>query len=369
MTEASPAPPAQDSFVARLRQGADWYGPARRAWRPWIQVVLPIALLLLAAVVGVNVAVNPRADFDHRLYKPLVGDDPLEKAHAYQALATPPERLVLGTSRAALVPPANATATGFNFAIPGGGLKDERIVYSYVRQDQGAPSVVVLGFDSFQLSGEDIRDVAIARSKAADELMGDERGWREMAELLVGTLDLGYSRDTVRSLELAHVTGYPEARRTTAPDGVQVWTGVERERAEGRYDEARAVEANWATALADRYDVPPDPDPEAVGIATDLLATMKADGVRVQVVLLPFHPDVQERLAATRGFPGLQEAALRIALDACGSGLEVYDYSDPSRVGLRPDEFYDATHLAPEGGAKVAAALEAGEGDLCGGGP
>lgn len=343
-------------------------GTGPSAWRRWAPAVLMLALLALAAVAAANVVVNPRAEFPHRWYPPLVGDDPLEKMDGYQELDAAPQRIVLGSSRASLLPPSNATVAGYNFAIPGGGLRDARIAYEYVRREQGPPQHVVLVIDSFQLSAKDLRDVTVTRSQAEPELLGDGRTWAETGRLVLSTLDLHYSQDTARSLQYAHLTDYPEPSRTTAPDGVGVWTGVELQRAAGTFDLAARIEANWQEGLAGRYAPDALPDEEAIRFADQLVQDIAADGAQVQVVLLSFHPDIRPRLDATETFAALQDAALGIAQRACAiPDVEAFDYSDPASIGIETTEFYDGTHLDPSGSAKAAAALEEGRGRLCGG--
>jgi hypothetical protein len=361
--------PSGDSFVARLREPAAWYSPARRRWTGWLPAALAVAVLGLAAVAGANVAVNPRADFDGRWYPPLVGDDPLEKVDRYEALDTPPHRIVLGSSRAGMLPPSNATALGYNFAIPGGGLRDAALVYDFVVARQGPPQAVVLGLDSFQFSARDLKDVAVEHSKAGRILTDDQRSAAESVGLLAGTLAPGYAYDSLRSLRYAHLSGYPERSRYTGEDGVQVWSGVERQRALGTFDLAQRIDDNWEQGLEGRYAPDALPEENAVAVARDLVARMVADGVRVQVVLLPFHPDVRDRLDATETFAPLHATALTVAREACGPTVEAFDLTDPAVAGIEPSEFYDGTHLDPAGAAKAAAALEAGTGRICGGTP
>jgi hypothetical protein len=357
--------PTSDSFVARLREREAWYAGPRQSWSPWVPAAGAIAVVALVAIAAVNVAVNPRADFGHRWYPPLVGDDPLEKLLAFEALEVPPERLVLGSSRAGMIPPSNTTVKGYNFAIPGGGLRDSALVYDYVANHGGPPEHVILGLDSFQMSAKDLRDVAIHRSKAAPRLTGEGSSVRETAALVVGTLTPAYAADTLRSLGYAHLNGYPERSRITAEDGVQVWTIVDRERTAGTYDQAAKVDENWRQGLEGRYGPEDVPDVQAIAVAEALIQRMVADGAQVQVVLLPFHPGIRDRLGATVTFGPLQQAALDVAMRSCPLGIEVYDYTDPALIGIQPDQFYDAIHLAPDASATVAAALEAHRGGLC----
>lgn len=358
------AGPEDAAFTQRLVDREAWYGPGGKPWARWSRAAIALGLVGLLAIAAANVAVNPRAEFPHRWYPPLVGDDPLEKLRAYRALDEPPSRIVLGSSRAAMLLPANATASGFNFAIPGGGLQDDRIAYDFVRSRQGAPDAVVLGLDAFQFSAQDYRDVAVHRSRAAPAMTGEGVAWSEWLETTAATLSPGYGLDTVRSLAFAHGGGYPEPARTTGPDGVMAWGQVDRRRAEGSYDLAAVMEENWAT-FKDRYAADKVPAAAVSAEADQFIERMLGDGVSVAVVLLPYHPALRDRLEATT-FPALQEEALKVAVGLCGAGeLEVFDFTDPAVPGVPPTEFYDGIHLAPEGARRVAAALGDPSLDLC----
>jgi hypothetical protein len=323
-----------------------------------------LALAGLAAAAATNILVDPRGEFPPDLFRPIVADTTAASLARFQERQGPLETLVLGSSRASLLPPGPG---GFNFAIQGGGLQDDRLVYEYVRANGPAPRRVVLGLDSFQLTARDLRDIGIRRSATAPEIMGeplDVGGW---ASRVMETLAYDYALDSARDVYLTATSGFDDPFMEIAADGRTAWATDQELRDAGTFDLAPRLERSWRVHIGPRYPDDAVVDAAAVAEARSLIEEIRGDGVEVDVVLLPFHPEMMPHLEATPSFGPLQAAARQIGLDACGPGVSFsfYDFTELSSFGGVPDGFYDGYHMAPENSDLVAARMAAGEGDLC----
>jgi hypothetical protein len=338
--------------------------------RVYTVVALSAAFALLVAVLGLNVAVNPRGDFPHESYRPLVEDVPREKLLLYRQ-ASPVGAIIVGSSRAMPLPPgATGAPSPFNFGILGASLLDDQLVYDTVVREQGSPALLVVVLDTFQLIELTDRTWSeILSSRASADYLGDQPALERYGGPLRDALSADYVRDTLRVLRLTYVDGYPEPASAFLPDGQGVRPKVDAAVAAGTYDLRAAFERNWDNYLGHIYVEGVEPSPRQADKLATLVETARTDGVQVQVVLPPFHAWALERLEPDPVFQSFQRAALDAAMGLCADGVRVFDYTAVERFGGDPDGFYDGYHVTPANGAVLLAAMRSGLGDLCSGRP
>ncbi|HUR62084.1 MAG TPA: hypothetical protein VM286_06940 [Candidatus Thermoplasmatota archaeon] len=328
-------------------------------------LALGLAATLLGAVLAVNVAIDPRGDFGTGLYRPIVDDVPREKLTLYRA-AAPVEGILLGSSRAMPLPPsALAAQPSFNFGILGGSLLDDRLAYDTVVRTQGAPRLLVIALDTFQLmdlpDGRPWSEVTSSRA-AADYGAGSSAS--HLAGAARDALSAGYLADSLHVLDLTHRTGYPVAANTFTPDGQGLRPLVDPLVANGTYDLRAAFERNWERYLGTIYTTG-SVSPHQAGLLQDLVRTALSAGVEVQVVLPPFYHAALERLRPNPVFGSLLDAARDTLRGLCAPGLAVFDYTETEAFGGDAEGFYDGYHVTPANGAAMLVAMQQGRGDLC----
>lgn len=343
------------------------------AHRPlrFVLLTLAVAASLLVATVALNVYVDPRGDFPGQRYTPLVEDVPREKLRLYRE-ASPADAVIVGSSRAMPLPPApTGMEDAFNFAILGGGLRDDRLAYDLVRREQGPPELLVIVLDSFQLM--ELPDgrlwSEVLGSRSAPDYLGQPAPLSSYAAPLQDSLSLDYLGDSLRVLRYTHVDGYPEPANAFLPDGQGTRPRVDPAVEAGTYDLQAAFEANWDRFLGNIYTDESAPSPGQVQELQDLVARAQADRAQVWVVLPPFFPPALERLRPIDGFGRLQDAAVEAAAATCNEGVSVFDYTEVEAFAGDPGGFYDGYHVTPANGARLIEAMRAGQGDLCRGGP
>jgi hypothetical protein len=329
---------------------------------PYPALLMATAALLLAGAVAFAAVVNPRGEFPSDAFEGTVQDELRVKVGQFRGLDAAPETLVLGTSRSANLPVGPAD---YNFAISGGGLRDDQAVWDFVERSGDLPDRVVLGLDSFQLEARDYALASFEVSGEGAELTGEPRPADHWVRLGLGTLSARYQMDALRTV-LRAAEGEPAPSTVAyAPNGVVLRVQADAERANGTYDFDRRFESHWRFFVLGHYPEDARADGTAMEAAVDLVRGIRDAGVDVQVVFTPFHPRALERLEQIEGYNDLEAGLRALVPDLCATGAEVYDYTEIGAFGGDAGDFYDSYHLAPENGRRVLEALDARQGQLC----
>jgi hypothetical protein len=332
--------------------------------RAFALATLGLTVLMLAGVLTTNVAVDPRAEFGGPLgLRALAPDAGADKLALYEELDRPPSAVVLGSSRAAALPPEVLGEGGFNFAVNGGGMADEVLVYRFLVQDDPVLRRVVVNIDVFGIT--EGKQVRLTESGAYEPLTGQSRPGPGLASF-ASTLSVGYTKDSARSLLYNWVTGFPEPRTTLEADGLERRPAEDAARAAGTLDLTGVVERQYADeelpALAGERG---PPDPEVLAGLRWMIQDALDRGLRIDVFLPPYHALALERLQSRPIFHERVQAVHDLATPLCAPGLHFFDYTDGSSIGLDPEGYYDGHHVTPENGRRVLEAMDALHGDLC----
>lgn len=326
----------------------------------------------ILVVAGLNVAVNPRAEFPTQRYEPLTSDSVAIKARLLADFGSP-DVLVVGSSRSMTWPPqVLGKGSGFNFGLSAATPLDVDYVWEYVAGRDGAPATLVIAADPFSLQPPSPQYTSkVEESVMAGEIAGNSPSPAHLAGRAVRSLAYDYVADSVRVLRYAHLTGYPESDVRFDADGLRHWPKTDAEVAAGTYDvESEVLQHARQTlpkvyGLPSRYgeQLPLDDGQEARWDA--LLAKADANGTRVIAIMPPIHPLGLELIADEPGFRQFQQAMRRLLLDHCGPRFEAYDYTEVASYGGDPDGFYDSFHTDVANGQLILQSAALGRGPLC----
>jgi hypothetical protein len=361
MAAVTPVAPPRRDGVAKLAVAERTAGARSFA-------VLAVASTVLALVLtaGANAVVNPRADFPVHVFKPLTADLAWEKYQGYEGKTPPPTALIFGTSRGMFIPSSSVPDPGpggaFNYAFPGGEIPAIGLVWDHIVAEGKTPQRVVYALDGFAIRSD--LTLRFPTSQAYPAVGGAPPPLGKEAYQALQSLSALYVRDTARSLALS-VIGFPQPINSLDADGTAHLPEQDAQRASGTFDQSAALEHHYATVIRGVYGPRRGPDPALVSELRNLLAKISSNGTRLQVVLPPFHPTVLARLQGNPTFGALQAATLDVVRAACGPNLEVYDFTDISSFGGRPEDFYDGYHGTAETGQRMMEAMATGQGDLC----
>lgn len=330
--------------------------------RSYAVLALLLTTGMAAALVGLNVAVNPRAEFPVKGLPPLASDRVHLRVQDYLDRAAPPEGLVIGASRANLVEglPGREDVTA-NFGVAGSTAEDWRDLYRFVRARQGAPETLVLVVE--QSAFTDVFSPRVPRSSEAGRVLGDPPSAPELAARALRSLSPDYAQDALHSLQLRYITGYP-ALPTELPDPAFADPGLLADYRAGTFRPAE-VDADVERQFVRAFGPEAETVPAHRAALDELLDDAVSDGVDVWIVLPAFQPvafiDLQERFAAY----GTQAAAVRGALTAWCAHVHVADASNATQMDIDPAQFLDQSHLTATGARQMMAGVMAGRGDAC----
>lgn len=359
----APSPPAVGGRMEKLEVSTQ---PQRVALRA-VLVLLLLAFLQAGAVMGVNVVVDPRAEFGSNLLPPAIPDEVQLQLDLYEATEPTPRHVVLGSSRARLFVglPGQQNET-YNMALHGGTIVDAQLMFGYLVRTGQAPESAIVILD--QMAFTEAYPSRVLASPDAGRVTGHDRSLSETVAMVLATYNTGYLEDSVRSLQYAFITGYPplgtfgemDANPAFAPPDL-----MERY-LNGTFDPATVrppIDRQMVSSLGP--DATYSPDRRA---AFDLLVQQaRASNTTLYVVMPPIQPvalaDYERR------FPDLPErfGELRDALvDACGPGVHAFDYTRVETFGGDGREFLDQTHQTKVNDELIEQAMTDGVADLCG---
>jgi hypothetical protein len=299
---------------------------------------------LLAAVVALNILVDPFAIVGTGIVPTAVENDRSTKLTLVEELRSSPGILILGSSRARQAEPAFLRQLtghgGFNAGVTGGTAAD---AWAFTRFTASRFPGAKRGYVWFV-------DVGIAGIGVNPQLAADPRVARylERGHTRFGLRDIGTylspeaTRASIRVFRKC-VIGECVARLTYLADG-----SIARPRLRYLPEHGTDVELA-ATALAagvreDPYtDAPVDPARYTYFERT--LAFMNARDERPVIVLNPIHPTVLAELQR-QGFPERATAETYLRdLRARGFDFVVVDCQDIRTWGGRVEDFANATHV------------------------
>jgi hypothetical protein len=338
--------------------------PDMAAGRPrtYAAAVVLVVLGLCVGAIGVNVAVNPRAEFPVQGLRPLVIDRVHDAILGYEARQEPAQDLVLGTSRAGNLHglPGRENVT-FNFYIAGSPPQDWLDLYDYVKRTEGPPVNLVLVVD--QVAFTDVFAPRVPASADAGTVLGTPPSVGDRFALALRTLSASYVRDTLHSLELRTVTGYPPPN-LGEPRPEFARPHLLEEYRNGTFDPAElepAVDRQFVRAFGPEHAFVP----ANVDALRALLDEALADGVAVWAIVPPYQPVTLVDLEAR--FPTFPEQAGQVReflVTFCGR-IHVADATHVEDVGVDPKEFYDQSHLTVAGSRQLVEGVVAGRADAC----
>lgn len=343
--------------MAGVPHGWTWRGVARLAFAGAV-----VWLLLAGAVIGVN----PRSEFPHAAFVPLLPNDVRTKLDAYHAFGDA-ELVVLGSSISTTMHPDDLrrifNRSAFNFALPNGIVKDTEAIAGYVLARPQGARMLIVGLEEDQLQ-------ASRRSLDATRLAPELRPFVDDPitglEALGGfprRFDLGYLHDAGRAVWL-NAAGFPSPDRETGPDGFIEWRGLEAERARvpPAFEERIAQQARGRLRFYEQLE---EADPASLTALARVVEMALSLNATIHLVFNPLHPALLETVRLSTAFDEVHGRTLAALQALCRPGVHLWDFVSIESFGGRPDDFLDATHATRENTARLAAKLTSPEGDLC----
>lgn len=141
---------------------------------------------------------------------------------------------------------------------------------------------------------------------------------------------------------------YRQSTETKMPDGTLLYTQAYRERTVEEVDMEAAVMAHGEGLPFGFYDFK-EPDKDRCAYIEAVIDYLQAKGVKLTIMLSPFHPYFYDRLAAEEnGAPGVALTDEYFRQLGREKQIPVYGSYDPRRVNCTNEDFYDALHVKRE---------------------
>ena len=337
------------AFVAALPVVfSAWIDPARL--RPWPDDERAIADALLAGHYVTDVV-----NFNDRAIEQLLAEG---RAHA-------PDVLAIGSSRIQPLPASAFPGVVFvNAGVAGAGLDDVLAVYALYDTASRRPRRVVLNLDPWTTDRDDDAPawgrIASAHSAMLRHLGHAAPWWRTEGGVRVSTLRRlatpEYFRLAVFSFRKYGPSGIrfvvtdraQNDEKTKSPDGTLVWSRNAPEQAgQLALDYLRHMRRGTAPYNG-RLAVAPD----RTRLLEQFVRYLRAQGIEVRLLLVPFHPAVFAEFAR-RGRNPLVDAAARAREMARRTGASVVGDYDPALASATAADFLDESHMRPDALARL----------------
>jgi hypothetical protein len=343
----------------------------------FLAVFLAALFALSLLYVGIVRLVDPRGEFGTGLFPVVELDARAEKMRLFQvyAAATPPQGLILGSSRAMKVCPRTLEqATGrrfFNFAVDNARAEDYVAIYRWARRQDPDIELLVIGLDVEALHNDDRPEADLLRNEALMRALGEERlpepgllaplrrfPLVPVVKRYKSTFTIEYLADVARSIGLAlRPRSRPLPLMEFEPDGYLRYRRWEVQRAAGMFRFDQDLERCLNKYLT-RFDNMTGLSKRRRAYLGRLIDEAHADGVRVLLWITSLHPLTVRYLEAHSSYATLLEATRQYeqAL-ATDDGVATYDFSRPESYQGTVSGWYDCAHIDETNADRVAAAL------------
>ena len=327
-----------------------------------------VAALLLGHVLFVWL-VDARKDFATGVIRPLVMDSRSEKTILYAKASeeNPVPGILLGSSRTLTFQPADLEKeTGlrcFNFAVQSARAEDHLAICRWLRAQNKTPKLLVIGYDVELLHDADPIDARLQQNGALWKQLHPEAAEPGAVRRFIGTMtsehgvspatlfSATYLRDSARSLWLLAI----HAPRITdlAQDGTVRWQNWIAEREARTFDLAAHIN-DTKKEYSTRYSRMHGLSEERKKIFEQLLSEAKSNETQVVICLLPLNPELHAYVADKCNYDSLLRQTVSFLHELSAKyGCDLKDCTDPLRIGLSPDEWFDGAHVTESNAARL----------------
>lgn len=312
-----------------------------------------LATLLLSAtlLVGVNAWVSP--PYDYASYK-------LDLFARHEGAAY--DTLVLGSSRVETFRAEDLAAAGwgraYNLFVPSSAPEDALALLRHLDATGRLPARVVLGVDHLALVGG---VPPVIPGTAAEAIVdGEDPPPLGVLERLRRGFSIEHNLRTVNKLLLDVGIQHQFKGSSSLVDGHY-------DPPAKRADLAAYAAHQGATSFRPHFEKRPEASAATLDTLRQIAAYAAEKGVRLDVVVMPYHPAALAAFADAPGLVAARAAFREVAPELCAAGGGVFDHTEVGAFGGDPSAFIDGHHVTRANTQRILAAMAEGRGDLCAG--
>ena len=307
-------------------------------------------ILALTVTVVVNLVVNPYFQYETRFFEPVIQPSRTQKVMLFRKLASPPDGLILGSSRVMKLQPDYLQSktgksffnAGMNYAKPEDYLAFLRF---YIDETGHAPKILIVGLDVAGFSNQVDVDARLVAEPAlgrlvpeVSELTGNYRRWQEL---------LSWSQTIASAKSIMHALGDSETeplKESYRRDGFLVYHERERQIAEGTYDFASAIAYNEReySELIRGFD---QLSPERCELFRKLVTECQQLNIELFAFMTPLHPQLGDTLSRSPHYSSRRRDLENFLTSlAVQMSFRFVDLVDIASFQGDPSDFVDGIH-------------------------
>ncbi len=313
-------------------------------------LILVLSITAWASVACLNFVVNPYAQYPVRWFKPLVQTSRAQKVALLGQMTTPPEGLILGSSRVLKLEPEylqeKTTLSFFNAGVNYAKPEDHLAVLRHYQAETGQlPRMVVLGLDVTAFSDANAVDARLFCQPELARQIPDVINFRDRYRRWQELLSWQQTKMSVQSLR-RQLSGTDDAPPVESfrSDGVLVYHQREAQMADGAYDFQAALDYNkreYKQLLADF----PRLSRRRCQLFETLVQLCRSGEVQLVVFTTPMHPELVDYLTSTTPLNERRTELIRYLQTAADRHrFQFHDLSDVRSFSGNASLFVDGIH-------------------------
>lgn len=313
-------------------------------------VIVVLSITAWASVACLNFIVNPYAQYPVRWFKPLVQTSRAQKVLLMGQMSTPPEGLILGSSRVLKLEPdylqQKTTLSFFNAGMNYAKPEDYLAVLRHYHDQTGRlPRMVVLGLDVTSFSDANAVDARLLCQPELARQIPDVINFRDRYRRWQELLSWQQTKMSIQSARghLSGGTGRP-VTESYRPDGLLVYHEREAQIADGAYDFKAALDYNkreYKQLLAEF----PRLSQRRCQLLEALVQLCRKGDVQLVVFTTPMHPELVDYLSSTTPLTERRTELVRYLQRAADRHhFQFHDLSDIQSFSGNASLFVDGIH-------------------------
>lgn len=306
--------------------------------------------MALAAVVTLNLVVNPDGIYPLHVMPQLTwGTRPL-KAEMLKTISPSPEALILGSSRVMALPPSEVErATGlpaFNLGVDVAKAEDFYVMLRYaVEVAHLRPRLLLLGCDVEAFHNQEpphyyLQQPSLLATFLNQGVPADWR-WRQFTRLL------SHQQAELSVMSLYKIARGERPLSHTEPDGRIFFDDWERQKERGEFNQHREIQLTLGR-YTPRYDQYTGLSQERLDYFNATLKYAHDHQIATVVFMTPIHHELEQALRSHGYEARRQEAVVAVQRLCSGWDVPFHDFSSAQSFGADDSDFYDGVHYDPK---------------------
>jgi len=312
--------------------------------------VLTVVVSCLIGVAAFNWIINPYGQYCSDLLQPIVQDSRSEKVDLFERLASPPQGLILGSSRAMKFEPeylqSRTGKTFFNFAVNHGRPEDFLAIVRYYRQGtKGFPKILIVGVDVASLTDAVPNDARLSAEPRLYSLAKDTSSWNDAFDQfsqLFSYQQLTSSIASIRNLILSKKSSVTE--QFFSDDGVIQYVNRQSQMNAGTYDFESALDFNQDEFLL-VFSQLNKISQRRLAYLRETVELCRENECQVYLFTTVSHPRLRESLASKTKFAQVEAQAIKAIRELANNAGAIYeDFGTVDQFDGDPNCFVDGIH-------------------------